>query len=173
MTEERDVWTAVEALQRRLDDAEAVLAIQALKARYGSLVDQRFRRGRMLERDELRAVAEQIAATFTEDGVWDAGPTLGSATGRAAIAERMCESPLVFSRHFFVKPELAVDGDRARGRWDILAPCTFADGSARWMCGVEDDDYARGDDGVWRHARMRLTTVFLAPADEGWGRLFA
>lgn len=173
MAEERDVWAAVDALQRRVADAEAVLAIQALKARYGSLVDQRFRRGAMLEGEALRTIADEIAATFTEDGVWDAGPTLGSATGRAAIAERMSESPLVFSRHFFVKPEIAVDGDRATGRWDILAPCTFADGSARWMCGVEDDVYARGDDGLWRHARMRLNTVFLAPADAGWGRLFA
>ena len=91
---------------------------------------------------------------------------------RAEIAARLRTSPLSFSRHLFVKPQIQVGGDRATGRWDILAPCTFADGSAKWMSGVEDDVYARGADGVWRHERMTLTTVFLAPSSDGWGRIF-
>ncbi|HUO48572.1 MAG TPA: nuclear transport factor 2 family protein, partial [Acidimicrobiales bacterium] len=64
----------------------------------------------------------------------------------------------------------SVDGASATGRWDLLAPCTTPDGAAYWMCGVEDDEYARDDAGVWRHRRMRLTTVFMAPA-EGFGRI--
>jgi hypothetical protein len=174
---ERDVWAEIDALRRRLDAAEAVLAIQALKARYGDLVDRRFERGRMLEGEALRAIAEQIADTFTPDGVWDGGPGVGTATGRAAIAERLATSTLTFSRHLFVKPRIVVgvdgDGDRATGRWDLLTPCTFADGSARWMCGVEDDTYVRSADGEWLHGRMTLTTYFVAPATEGWGRILA
>jgi hypothetical protein len=40
------------------------------------------------------------------------------------------------------------------------------------MCGIEDDTYERGDDGVWRHRSMRLTTVFMAPVATGWSRIF-
>lgn len=169
---DEDVWAEIRALRHRLDAAEAVLAIHELKARYGELVDSRFERGRVRGDEELARIAEAIAATFTEDGVWDGGPALGTATGRAEIAARLRTSPLSFSRHLFVKPQIQVDGDRATGRWDVLAPCTFADGSAKWMSGIEDDVYARGADGVWRHERMTLTTVFLAPSSDGWGRIF-
>ena len=170
-----DVWAEIRALRSRLDAAEAVLAIHELKARYGDLVDSRFERGRLRDQADLTRIADAIAATFTEDGVWDGGPALGTATGRDEIAARLRTSPLTFSRHLFVKPQIHVDesGDRATGRWDILAPCTFADGSTKWMSGVEDDVYARGDDGVWRHERMTLTTVFLAPSSDGWGRIFS
>lgn len=169
---DEDVWAEIRALRHRLDAAEAVLAIHELKARYGDLVDSRFERGRLRDEADLPRIAEAIAATFTEDGVWDGGTALGTATGRAEIAARLRTSPLSFSRHLFVKPQIQVDGDRATGRWDILAPCTFADGSAKWMSGIEDDVYARGADGVWRHERMTLTTVFLAPSSDGWGRIF-
>ena len=169
-----DVWTEIQALRRRLDATEAVLAIHEMKARYGDLVDFRFERGRLRDEDDLARIADAIAATFTEDGVWDGGPALGTATGRTEIAARLATSPLTFSRHLFVKPRIQVEdgATRATGRWDILAPCTFADGSTKWMSGVEDDVYACGADGVWRHERMTLTTVFLAPASEGWGRIF-
>jgi hypothetical protein len=150
-----------------------VLASHQLKARYGDLVDRRFERGVMLQGAPLRALAEEIAATFTEDGVWDGGPGVGTAVGRAAIADRLCHSPLTFSRHLFVQPRIVVDGDRATGRWDLLTPCTFADSGPSWMCGAEEDTYARTDDGTWLHEQMHLTTFFVAPAAEGWSRIFA
>ena len=78
---------------------------------------------------------------------------------------------LVFSWHFFLKPRIQVDGDRATARWDILSPCTTKDGRPHWMVGFEDDEYARVG-GVWLHRRMRLTTVFLAPHETGWQKIF-
>ena len=125
-------------LRRRVDATESVLAIQQLKARYGDLVDQRFVRGAVVEGHRLDALAAQIAALFTEDAEWDGGPALGVATGRDAIAARLASPTVSFSRHFFVRPVIDVDGDRATGRWDLLAPCTAVDGSSYWMCGVED-----------------------------------
>jgi hypothetical protein len=89
--------------------------------------------------------------------------------GRAAIRERFRDPTLLFSWHYFLKPRIAVDGDRAEARWDILAPCTTKDGRPHWMAGVEDDAYRR-EDGVWRHTGMRLSTVFMAPHDRGWTR---
>lgn len=154
-------------LRRRVGATEATLAIHQLKARYGELVDRRFSRGRVVAESELASVAAEIAGLFTEDGVWDGGPALGVATGRAEIAEKLRRPTLVFSWHLFAKPRIEVDGDRAYGRWDILCPCRTPDGRSRWMCGFEDDEYTRVA-GVWLHRRMKLTTVFVADVGTGW-----
>jgi SnoaL-like domain len=133
-------------LRTRVEAAEAVQAIQNLKARYAQLVDERYVRGKVAPDERVAAVAEQIAA-------------------------RMRAPTLVFSWHFFLKPQIHVDGERARARWDILSPCTTKDGRPHWMVGFEDDEYARVD-GAWLHTRMKLTSVFLAPHDTGWQKIF-
>ena len=172
METNEDLAGRVDALARRVDAAESVLALHDLKARYATLVDARFARGAVVGRERLDEVAAAAAELFTEDGVWDGGPTLGVARGRHEIAARLAEPTLVFSRHLFVPPRLAVDGDRATGRWDLLCPCTRPDGTSLWMCGHEDDTYARVD-GRWLHATMALTTVFVAPAGGGWPHVLA
>ena len=103
--------------------------------------------------------------------MWDGGPQLGVARGRSEIAARLRAPTLAFSWHFFVKPEIEVlSADRARARWDILSPFTSADGTPSWLAGVEDDEYARVG-GVWLHASMKLTPVFVAPHATGWTRI--
>ena len=166
-----ELTSELAALRARVGNTEAVLAIHNLKSRYADLVDSRFSRGRLVDDDQLATAAAAIAATFAVDGVWDGGPALGVALGREEIAAQMRSSKLTFSRHFFVKPQITANGDRARGRWDILSPCTTPDGVPHWMCGYEDDEYVLVD-GEWLHESMRLTTVFMAPATEGWGRIF-
>ena len=161
----------VAELRVRLEAAEAVQAIQNLKARYAQLVDERYVRGKVAPEEKVAAIAEEIAALFTADGVWDGGPALGVSTGREQIAARMRAPTLVFSWHFFLKPQIHVEGDRARARWDILSPCTTKDGKPHWMVGFEDDEYRRVD-GAWLHTRMKLTTVFLAPHETGWQKIF-
>ncbi|MBM4383714.1 MAG: nuclear transport factor 2 family protein [Deltaproteobacteria bacterium] len=161
----------IAALRARVERAEAALAIHALKARYAQLVDERYARGRVASDEIVAARAEAIAALFTEDGVWDGGAQLGIARGRAEIAARMRVPTLVFSWHFFVKPQIDVlSPDRARARWDILSPCTTADGAPSWMVGFEDDEYARVG-GEWLHRAMKLTPVFMAPHATGWTRI--
>ena len=159
------------ALRRRVEATEAVHAIQNLKARYAQLVDERYVRGKVGSEARVAAVAEQIAGLFTEDGVWDGGPVLGVSTGRAEIAARMRAPTLQFSWHFFLKSQIHVAGDAARARWDILSPCTTKEGKPHWMVGFEDDEY-RHVDGVWLHSRMKLTSVFLAPHETGWQKIF-
>jgi hypothetical protein len=160
----------VDDLARRVDTAESALALHELKARYARLVDARFERGAVVGPPRLAAVTAAAAALFTEDGVWDGGPALGVARGRAEIAARLAEPTLVFSRHLFVQPRIVVHGDRATARWDLLCPCTRSDGEALWMSGYEDDTYARVD-GRWLHTSMVLTTVFVSPAGAGWPRI--
>lgn len=162
----------VEGLAARVDAAESVLAIQSLKAHYGELVDARFVRGRPVDAGGLAELAREAAALFTEDGVWDGGPGLGVVRGRAAIAARLAQPTVVFSRHLFVKPRIEVDGDRGRARWDLLSPCTRPDGTSLWVSGWEDDTYTRVD-GTWLHASMTFTTVFASPAGAGWPKILA
>ncbi|HEY8494550.1 MAG TPA: nuclear transport factor 2 family protein [Myxococcota bacterium] len=158
---------ALAALAARVERLEAVEAIRALKARYAALVDARYEGGAPLPPERLAPLADAIAALFTEDAVWDAGGRLGTCRGRAEIRARMLEPTLRFSRHYFVNPVIEVDGDRARGRWELLAPCTLRDGRPAWMAGAEDDAYARVG-GRWLHASMKLTVHFLAPHADGW-----
>jgi hypothetical protein len=165
-----DLEARVAALEARLLDAEAVLAIQDLKARYGALADARYAGGQVVEREALERIADLVVKLFTEDAVWDGGAGgLGTCEGRDAIRARFLDPTLLFSWHYFVKPRITVHDDEAEARWDILAPCTTKDGRPHWMAGVEDDRYRRVD-GRWLHTRMKLTTVFMAPHDEAWVR---
>ena len=165
-----DLEQRLAVLEARVRAVEDVQAIERLKARYAQLVDARYERGRVVGPAKLEATARQLAELFTEDAVWDGGRALGVARGRAEIAARMREPTLLFSWHYFVKPRIHVDGDRASARWDLLAPCTTQDGRPHWMAGVEDDDYRRVD-GQWLHRSMKLTVVFLAPHATGWEKV--
>jgi hypothetical protein len=167
----------VAALERRLAAVEDAHAIQNLKSRYGQLADSRYSRGRSEEsgRDAsgpvaqpaLDRIAREIATLFTEDAIWDGGSGLGVCRGREEIYARFRAPTLRFSWHYFVKPEIHVDGDRARATWDVLAPCTSRDGRALWMAGTEADEYVK-QHGAWLHSAMRLRVVFMAPHDRGW-----
>jgi hypothetical protein len=169
MASREELEARVERLERRVRALEDVDAIVSLKARYARLTDARYAKGAPVAADQLERIAGEIASLFSEDAVWDGGGSLGVCRGRSAIEQRFREPTLRFSWHYFVKPEIEVDGDRARARWDILAPCTGQDDRAYWMAGTEDDEYVRiGDD--WLHSRMKLGVVFFAPYDTGWVR---
>ena len=140
-----------------------------MKAHYGALVDQRYRDGDVVGRDELDRIAGEIAQLFTKDAVWDGGKGLGSCTGRDEIRARFAAPTMKFTWHYFVKPQIQVDGDRARATWDILAPCTTVDGRPHWMAGLEHDEYEK-QDGRWLHSKLELDVAFMAPHDRGWGR---
>jgi hypothetical protein len=171
MSTVEELAVEIAALKRRVAVSESVLALHALKARYSELVDRRFSKGTVVDAHALARVADEVATLFTPDGVWDGGPGLGVATGRPAIAERLREPTLVFSRHFFMNPRIDVQGESAHGRWDLLSPCRRADGTSYWMSGYEEDEYACAD-GVWLHRSMKLTTVLMTPVGEGWSKIY-
>ena len=168
---EQDLARRLEALERRLAAVEDVQEIERLKAQYAQLVDARYSRGAPVEAAKLAEIAGAISELFTEDGVWDGGRALGFARGRAEIAARMREPTLLFSWHYFLKPQIRVEGERASARWDILSPCTTKDGRPHWMAGFEDDEY-RKVGGRWLHSGMKLTVVFLSPHATGWEKVF-
>ena len=167
-----ELTAEVGELRRRIDANEDVLRLQALKARYGELLDGRYSGGILVDQATLADIADQVASMFTVDAIWDGGPRLGVATGRPAIASRLRTPTLTFARHLFVKPQIQVDGDQASAQWDLLCPCRLADGSSYWMCGYEEDTYVRTGD-VWLQQSMKLTTLFMSPVAEGWTRILA
>jgi hypothetical protein len=162
----------VAKLRTRVEASESILQIHALKARYADLVDRRFSKGKVVGQDALTRIAGEIADLFTPDGVWDGRPGLGLATGRAAIIDRLEHPTLTFSRHLFVQPVIEVHGDRATATWDLLCPCQRQDGASFWMSGSEADRYVRVD-GTWLHESMALTSFFMAPVGDGFGRIFS
>jgi len=148
----------LEELERRVRVLEDVEAIKKLKARYCSCCDDGFD-------------PDGIAELFTEDGVWESAG-FGSYRGRAAIRTFFEAGPSVFpfTIHQVMNPIIEVEGDRARGTWYLLQPSTMApDGRAIWLAAHYEDEYVR-DRGVWRFARLRTTTRFFTPYDEGWGK---
>jgi len=157
----------IQALEARLRAVEDVQAIERLKARYGTLADQRYGRSGVVDREELEDIVNALVGLFTDDAEWDGGPALGVARGQDEIRQRFLEPTLVFSWHYFVKPQIRVHGDTAAATWDILAPCTTPDGEPHWMAGTEVDEYRRVD-GTWLHSRMKLGVIFMAPHSRGW-----
>jgi len=155
------------ALEERLQAVEAHRAITDLKSLYGTLADARYSRAGPKPQPEVDGLADQLAALFTRDAVWEGGGSLGLCEGREAIRERFRQPTLHYAWHFFVKPEIRIDGDRATGTWDVLAMITSVEGRALWMVGVEHDEYARVG-GQWLHTRMRLDSQLMAPHSKGW-----
>ena len=154
-------------LEARLRAVEDVQSIERLKARYGTLADQRYGKQGVVAQPELERIANELVSLFTEDAEWDGGRALGVARGHAEIRQRFLEPTLEFSWHYFVKPQIHVERDTAKATWDILAPCTTRGGDPHWMAGYEEDEYRRVD-GVWLHSRMQLGMVFMAPHAQGW-----
>lgn len=169
MTPGDDDWNArVRALESRVAALEGHAAILDLKSRYGALMDERYTRAGPRPQAALDDLADALVALFTEDAVWEGGGPLGTATGHEALRERFRRPTLHYSWHFFVKPEIRVEGERASGTWDVLAMMTTTEGRAMWMVGVEHDEY-RCVDGRWLHTKMRLESQLMAPYDRGWG----
>jgi hypothetical protein len=168
MANQDELLARIEALESRLQAVDDLQAIHRLKARYAHLVDARTPHRKPRSQAEIDTAARQVAALFSEDGIWDGGKALGIARGREEIYERLRHPTVRFAWHFFVKPHIEVEGDTAHGTWDILSPCTSAEGRAMWMAGVEHDTYARCD-GEWLHTSMRLEVVFMTPYERGWG----
>ena len=160
-------------LKERIGRLENVEAIRRLKARYAYLADAKYTEDhRRKPEAELDAVAWQQALRFTEDAMWDGGPTFGRAEGRRAIYDLLRAGPWTFAMHYFMNPLITVDGDRASGRWMLWEAATLAQGeTAVLISALTDDDYVRVD-GNWLMSRMRLTLRFMVPFPGGdWSRL--
>lgn len=148
----------MKTIEERLRALEDLEEIRRLKARYAAACDDSYN-------------ADAIAALFTEDAVWDGG-ALGRADGREAIRKFFSRATEVFpfAMHNVMNPIIDVDGDRATAQWYLLQPATMAKGNqAVWLAAIYHDEYVRIDGG-WMFKRLKVTSQFLTPYEEGWAK---
>jgi uncharacterized protein (TIGR02246 family) len=127
------------------------LAIRALVARYCHAI---------AERDD-----PAWADTWAVDGNWK---VLGQdVRGREAILERY--RALVSAARWVVQVAtdgvIDLDGDEARGRWQICETIQTKDGRAALNLGRYFDRYRRGPDGLWRFAVREFRVSYFGPPD--------
>lgn len=148
----------VDALEKRITLLEDREAIRQLKARYCAACDDNYN-------------AEAIAALFTEDGVWD-GAGFGRFAGRAAIRSFFRKVPqrMAFAIHQVSNPIIEIDGERARGQWYLLSPCTVrreSGNQAYWLGAVYHEEYLKLG-GQWLIKSLRGVGRLWAPYERGW-----
>jgi len=111
------------------------------------------------ERDD-RAWAD----TWAEDGEWT---VLGKTVrGRGAIFEHY--KKLISGVRWVVQQAtdgiVEIEGDAARGRWQIVEFLQAGDGAGGQNIARYRDDYVRCADGRWRFQRRALTATYFGPA---------
>ncbi|MCU1345271.1 MAG: uncharacterized protein JWL70_1537 [Acidimicrobiia bacterium] len=140
-----------DAQLQRLCDVEE---IKVLKALYGVSIDS------LVSRPD-EATPKSLERVFTEDAVVDFGE-VGRFVGTAEIANWFGVSLPAMARsmfHSMHSPLIEVDGDRARGRWTVIARMIMRDApdaSEGVHFGRYDDEYVRTADG-WRQSRLLFT----------------
>jgi hypothetical protein len=155
----------LEDLQNRLEALEDLAAIQALKARYGRLADDRY--GESAE--EKERLAAEISELFTEDAVWDADG-VACAKGRSEIRKLFASPKHRFAIHFFKMIDINVNKDEATASWFYFMPATKKDDTAVWQSGREDELYVKINN-KWMIKSLKMTLFFhTAYDDAGWGK---
>ncbi len=147
----------VEELAKRIQILEDVEAIKKLKARYAMACDNNYN-------------IEELAKLFTEDAVWDGRPLFGVYQGKKAICEHFKQAAFIFAVHYFVSPEITIEGDKAHSRWCALVAATRRDNTPVWLSGFEYDDYVKID-GQWFQSYMKTEINFYTPYHEGWVKM--
>lgn len=105
------------------------------------------------------------ADTWAEDGEWH---VLGaSLRGRDAVLAhyRKLVAGVRWVVQFAHDGIVEVEGDTARGRWQIHEFLQWSNGAGGVNIGRYQDRYARGADGAWRFARRDFHSVYLGPPD--------
>ncbi len=142
-------------LERRIQRLEDIEAIKKLKARYADACDRNYD-------------ADTLASLFAEDAIWDGG-LFGVHNGREEIRTffQGVSSDITFAMHYMMNPIIDVDGDEATGEWYLFQTCTFNGDQAIFGAARYDEQY-RLIDGQWLFWRLKLTSFFWTPFEEGW-----
>jgi ketosteroid isomerase-like protein len=147
--------SSLEARLRRLEDAEAIRALDAAYCRF-------------LDDGDWPALVE----LFTPDGTFDG---LSLVTGRAALQTffgGLADSGLTAFWHHVSNLEIDVEGDSAAVRSLLWQPCVV-DGVPHVAAGRYADRLVRTGEG-WRYSLKQVRFFYWAPLSEGWDRhLFA
>jgi hypothetical protein len=147
-------------LEERVDRLESIEAIKRLKAVYCLYCDAKYD-------------AEGICSLFTEDGVWDGGPSFGRYEGHGQIRKFFegISGNILFAAHLVLNPIITVEGTKAHGRWWLHMPCTAINDAGnpegRWLLSEYDEDYVRIG-GDWKFKKLRLDVKYYVPHLQDW-----
>jgi hypothetical protein len=143
---------------RRLEDIEE---IRQLKHAYCRLLDGGWE-------PQGPSHMGDLAALFTEDGVWDGRPSSPRAEGHAEIRAMIVSfRPVPFIMHIVTNPTITVDGDSAHGTWDVVLAMTSPTGQPNLAFGTYDEVYARTAEG-WKFRSLRFYLSGLSRLDNGY-----
>lgn len=149
----------LDKLMSRIQRLEDLEEIRRLKHRYCGLCDDAFQ-------------ADEIAALFTDDGVWEAGEPWGNFIGPEAIAEFFKGMPeaVSYSVHALSNEEIDIEGDTAKAKWRTLIPVSLileGENVPHWMFCDYYDEY-RKEGGVWKFSRIKADVTRTASHADGW-----
>jgi hypothetical protein len=116
-------------------------------------------------------LAEELAESFTPDGIWTA-EGFGPFEGREALIDffNMLGAQSLFALHMIGNEEIDIDGDAAKMRWSAINVNTIkGDSGAKddWIFLRYDNDLVRVD-GEWKFKRMSVTIRATGAHDAGW-----
>lgn len=143
----------------RMSDYQQIVAI---KYRYGELIDK-------LVRDPSPGDAEQLADLVTEDAVFEWYELLGRHEGRKNIVRLFTEtlpSKNGWMWHSFFNPIVEINGDRAEGRFKILAMSVrkgAPPAAPNTTYGRYVDQFVRCPDGRWRQCGLTFFNETVKP----------
>jgi hypothetical protein len=157
----RNVAAEINTLKARLQNLEDIMEISRLKAAYCEAVDGGW--------DRRTHRGEEVAALFTEDGVWDAGRIGGRGEGREGITKIINSfQRMPFALHRVTNPDIRVNGDEATGKWHVIAYLTQPDGTPVMFMGTYRDKFVRTPQG-WKFKHLGGAAAYFASLREGWG----
>jgi len=145
----------LEARIRILEDCEA---IKKLKSRYLYYIDDRDWDG--------------VLDCFVEDARVDYGPW-GKYEGKKEIEKFFKEIlPPLYSldHHVTHDPIIEIDGDKAKGRWNLDVAAVMTEGNkAIWVSGRYDDEFVK-EKGKWKYKSIAVKFHYVTPYEEGWAK---
>jgi hypothetical protein len=147
-------------LEQRVDRLESIDAIKRLKAIYCLYCDAKYD-------------SDGICSLFTDDAVWDGGPSFGRHEGLAQIRKFFegISGDIVFAAHLVLNPIITVDGDQAHGKWWLHMPCTAINHhgipEGRWLLSEYDERYVRIN-GEWKFKELHLDVKYYVSHFEDW-----
>jgi hypothetical protein len=157
-------------LEQRLQALEAMEAIRALKARYASLADQKYTPDYQRQPEaRIKELASMQAACFTHDAVWHGGSSFGAdLVGQQQLTKWFTQSPWCFAVHYYVSPQITVDGDHASATWRLWQVALRADThEAVLLAAITSEQYRKQHDGGWLHSRMQFDQIHMLPMAAG------
>lgn len=158
--------TDLEARIGRLEDLEA---IKALKYFYGRCADEKYTADhRRKSQSEIDEMAARQTSVFTEDAIWDGGEQFGVRRGKEAIFNSSRAGVWRYAVHYFMSPDIKLDGHEATARWKLWQVGTLEQGATDVVLSATVDDRCVKVGERWLISHTRMMLGFMAPVSEGW-----